>query len=362
VGRQEGIGNVEIMRPSVARDGGWGDELSQMAQTAAPTKPASVPLAPGGAPKRRRTSGLIALIAATLVSSLLMAGVVYGLILVVRIHHVTVRFPAPGVGTTYVIAVSGHVPATRPDGRSTQGTVDKALGQWAGAVLIVHEFESRSSVLSVPVDLQVSPTPGSSEWLASTLQQGPQALVDGLCNTLGVAASRLVLTSSSGLSSIIDSLGGVNIDLSYPLRDRPSGLNLTHIGTVHLAGAQALALVSPRQPQTLVNGKWVAVPAGAAQLVDWPAEIFNSLADAAKSHLRDPWAMRRLAWTATGNLTVSQNTGVFDLVELARLHGEAAPLPARDIPHYPAVQADDSTRAALAAAGYGGSCTPNGQQ
>jgi hypothetical protein len=346
------------MRPSVVRNGG-DDDLSQTAETESPSKPAPVPASPGWRPNPRRTSGLIALIAATLVSSLLMAGMVYALILVARIHHMRVSFPAPGVGTTYVIAVSGPVPHTPGGGASTPKTVDEVRGQPAGAVLIIHEFEFRSGVLSVPMDLLVSPTLGSSERLAWTLQQGPQALVDGLCNTLGVAATRLVITSASGLSSIIDTLGGVNIDLPYPMRDPPSGLNLTHSGTVHLDGAQALALVLPRQPQALVNGKWVAAPNGAAQQADWAAEIFNSLADAAKSHLRDPWAMQRLAWTATGSLTVSHNTGVFDLIGLARLHGEAAPLPARDIPHNPSVQADDSTRAALAAAGYGGSCAPN---
>jgi hypothetical protein len=288
-----------------------------------------------------------------------MMGMVLGLILIARIHHLRVRFPAPGVGTTYVIAVSGRVPDISPASTSTLGPVGEASGQQAGAVLIIHAWGSGSSVLSVPVDLLVSPTLGSSESLASTLQQGPQALVDGLCNTLGVAASRLVITNSSGLSSIVDTLGGVNTDLPYRLRDRPWGLDLTHTGTVHLDGAQALALVFPRQPQMLVNGKWVAVPNGAAQQADWAAEIFNSLADAAKNHLRDPWAMPHLAWTATGSLAVSQNTGVSDLIALARLHGEAAPLPALDIPDNPLAQADASTRAALAAARYGGSCTPN---
>jgi hypothetical protein len=174
-----------------------------------------------------------------------------------------------------------------------------------------------------------------------------------------VAVSRLVITNASKLSSIVDTLGGVDVDLPYPLRDRPSGLNLTHSGTVHLDGAQAVGLVLPRQPQTFVNGKWVAVPSGTPQRAEWAAEIFNSLADAAKGHLRDPWTMQRLAWTATGSLTVSQNTGVFDLLDLARLHGEAVPLPARNSPQQPAMQEDASTRAALAAAGYAGGCKPD---
>jgi hypothetical protein len=284
---------------------------------------------------------------------------VYALVLVARIHRTTVSLPAPGMGTTYVMAISGHVPDVPPASTSSLGTVDEASGKGAGAVLIIHEFESRSSVLSIPPGLLVSPTVGSSEWLALTLHQGLQALVDGLCNTLGVAASRLVITSSAGFSSIVDALGGVNIDLPYPRRDPLSALNLPRSGTVHLDGAQALALLLPRRPQTLVNGKWVAVPNGAAQQADWAAEIFNSLADAAKSHIRDPWTLRRLAWAATGSLTVSQNTGVFDLVEMARLHGEATPLPVRSFPDDPSVHADDSTRGALAAAGYGGICTPN---
>jgi LCP family protein required for cell wall assembly len=283
----------------------------------------------------------------------------YGLILVARIHHTRVRFPTPGVGATFLIAVSGSVPDTPPIGTTTLRTVDEAPGPQAAAILIIHEFESRSSVLSVPPDLLVSPTPGSSERLGLTLQQGPQALVDGLCNTLGVAVSRLVITNASKLSSIVDTLGGVDVDLPYPLRDRPSGLNLMQSGTVHLDGAQAMGLVLPREPQTFVNGKWIAVPSGTPERAEWAAEIFNSLADVAKSHLRDPWTIQRLAWTATGSLTVSQNTGVFDLLDLARLHGEAVPLPARDSSHQLASQADASTRAALAAAGYAGNCTPN---
>jgi LCP family protein required for cell wall assembly len=287
-----------------------------------------------------------------------MAGMLYGVILVARIHHIGVRFPAPGVGTTYVIAVSSSVPDTPPAGTDTLGVTDERLGKRVVAVLIIHELESRNTVLSVPVDLLVSPTFGSSEGLTQTLRSGPQALVDGLCNTLGVAASRLVIGSSSGFSSIVDTLGGVNIDLPHPLRDPSSGLNLMQTGTVHLNGAQALGLLLLRQPQTLINGKWVAVPDGAAQRTDWAAGIFNSLADAAKSHIHNLWAMQRLAWTATASLTVSRNTGVFDLFDLARLHGEAVPLPTRDIPRSRAVQADGSTRTALAAAGYGGSCTP----
>jgi hypothetical protein len=266
---------------------------------------------------------------------------VCGLVLVDRIHHVSVRFPAPGVGKTYVLAVSDHRAQGPPQ---------------ADAVLIMHEFGFRNTVLSAPQDLMVSATPGRPEPLARTLQQGPQALIDGLCNTLGVAASRVVIVSSSGLSSIVDGLGGVDIDLPYPVRDPASGLSLTQTGTVHVDGAQALALVRAGQPQLLVHGRWVAVPSAAALPSDWAAEIFNSLADAAKDHIRDPWSLPRLAWIATSSLTVSQNIGVFDLVKLARLHGEAAPLPAHDLPGSTAVQADDSTRSALAAAGYGGSC------
>ena len=54
-------------------------------------------------------------------------------------------------------------------------------------VLVVHRAAGRTSVLSIPRDLLVSPVAGKIERLTLTLQDGPQSLVDGLCNSLGIA-------------------------------------------------------------------------------------------------------------------------------------------------------------------------------
>jgi LCP family protein required for cell wall assembly len=288
----------------------------------------------------------VALIAVTVVSTLLLAATLYGLLLVARIHHVKISFPAPGVGTTYVIAGSDQVPASTT-----------ALGRRADAVLIIHEFGFRTTVLAVPRNLLVSPAGGTSEPLALTLQQGPQALVDGLCHTLGVAATRLVLVNFSGFSSIVNSLGGVDVTMPYPVRDPATALQVTQTGTAHLDGAQAVALIRADQPQWLVHGRWVAVPSSSLLVTGWTAQIMNSLVDSAKDHLSDPWAMQRLVWTATGSLTVSQNTGVFDLIDTAHRHGEAAALPTGDVGGSQTSRVDASTRSALAAAGYRGTCT-----
>ena len=60
-------------------------------------------------------------------------------------------------------------------------------------------------------------------------------------------------------ATIIDSLGGVEVDIPEPVRDAYTGLNLASAGRHRLSGIDALALVRSRHPEILRDGSWVAM-------------------------------------------------------------------------------------------------------
>jgi hypothetical protein len=130
-------------------------------------------------------------------------------------------------------------------------------------------------------------------------------------------------------------------------------------GRIRLQGLQALALVRSRSPQWLENGTWVTVPDGAAQRTDSAANVLNAVLAAVRRDNHNPLRLQTLAWDASGSLTVSRGTSLFDLLSFARLHAVATPLPAASIPDTLAVRADAATRAALHRAGYETGCTPD---
>jgi LCP family protein required for cell wall assembly len=196
------------------------------------------------------------------------------------------------------------------------------------------------------------------ERLTLTFLHGPQGVVDGLCQSLGITADHLVIVDFRSFAAIVDEVGGIEVDLPFPLRDPVTGLDLGRAGTVHLDGRQALALVRSRQPQQFVRGRWTAAADGSEQRTDWAGKVLSAVLQAARRRRPDPWALQQLAWTASESLTTDPGTGLFDLLHLSELHGPVEPLPARAVANSLAVVPDAATARALANAGYARRCVP----
>ena len=217
--------------------------------------------------------------------------------------------------------------------------------------------------MSIPRDVLVSPRVGVVSRLALLLPQ-PQDLVDGLCRTLHVPVTHLVVLGMSAFAGAVDAVGGVTVEVPAPVRDSGSGLDLPRAGAVRLDGIQALALVRSRHPETLVGDRWTPVDdtAGTARRTTSVGEVFDALARAVH-RARAPWTLQRLAWTVTGGLRVDSTTGLTGLLDLA-----PGGVTVRDLPVVPVAGAADGvgaaagpdTFAALTAAGFGDSCTPAG--
>lgn len=281
-------------------------------------------------------------------------------LLAARLHHVRVNFPQPTEGATWIVVGSDSRSAV-PSGPNRYGSVLQAPGSHADAVLVVHRGPLGLRVISVPRDVLVSPRPGVVERLTLTFGRGPQELVNGLCRTLDIPATRLLIVDMRAFAGVTDILGGVTVTNPAPVRDNYSGLYIAKAGRVHLDGVDALALVRSRQPQVLGPSGWTAVSptVGDDDRTRWIGVVFKSLEARAWSDRWNPFRMQRLAWTALGGLTTDDGTGLFQLPGI--LHGGAVveSLPVRPLAtNGVGAAADAATFRTLTDSGFSRSCTP----
>jgi LCP family protein required for cell wall assembly len=274
-----------------------------------------------------------------------------------RLHHVRVTFPGTGASQTWVIVGSDNR-ADVPSGPDVFGSAATMPGQRADVVLIVHRAADSTTVLSVPRDLLVSPASGQIARLTLTLNDGPQSLLDGLCTTLGIAANHLVVLTMDGFAKVVDALGGVTVQIPYPVRDAVSGLSIPRGGEVRLDGRQALALVRSRHPEQRIEGRGVAVDedTGANDRTRWAGDLFATLLKKAMRARYNPVVAQRAAWAATGRLTTDTRTGLRDLLGLKLAAAHVVDLPAMPVPNSLAVTVSQATKTVVADVGLGHGC------
>jgi LCP family protein required for cell wall assembly len=274
-----------------------------------------------------------------------------------RIKHVSVHFPKQRDGETFVVVGSDSRAGLPESLAKVVGTAAKIHGDHADVVLLVHLDGAKTTVVALPRDLMVSPQPFQDERLTLAWSESPQALVDGLCRTLGVSATHLVAVSFSSFESIVNALGGITVTIAQPIRDPSSHLLITGTGAQHLDGAQALALVRSRTPELEIDSRWVAQSDGAVDRTQWSGKVLQAILARVEATWWDPISDQEVAWAGTGGLTTDDGTGLRQLAALARTHGAIVDIPAKQFPGTINVLPDAATSSTLAKAGLGGHCT-----
>jgi LCP family protein required for cell wall assembly len=116
---------------------------------------------------------------------------------------------------------------------------------------------SRVELLSIPRDLWVPIAGGGgSAKVNSAFDAGPNRLVETIQHDLNIPINHVVMVNFCGLTSMVNSLGGVSMDFLYPVRDQFSGLDVTHTGCQTVTGTEALQLVRSRHLWYFAHGQW----------------------------------------------------------------------------------------------------------
>jgi LCP family protein required for cell wall assembly len=268
------------------------------------------------APPRRRR--LVIGVTAALVGLVVLLGVDAAQ-LTSRIDRFDTLSLADGPGTTWVL-VGLDNRADLPDGASvdTFGTPERVPGSRADVVVVLQQTPEGMTVLSVPRDVVIR-SAGRPTRLALTWLQGPQATIDALCS-LGIPTEHLVSVDLAGFAAVVDAAGGLEVDIPAPVRDPGAGLLLPDAGRQHVDGTTALALVRSRHPESLVDGVWTPASVDPDGRATAAGTVLAALASAARSSVWRPWQLQRVAWAASGALTVDDGTSVPELVSLATAH------------------------------------------
>jgi polyisoprenyl-teichoic acid--peptidoglycan teichoic acid transferase len=125
---------------------------------------------------------------------------------------------------------------------------DDVLHSLADSIHLVFLNPSthKAAIVGVPRDSYV-PIPGSgtNKINASMVLGGPLLLVQTLESNFGVHIDYWALTTFWGINQMINSIGGLTINVPFPMKDSYSGANFQK-GRQHMSGPQVLAFSRDR--------------------------------------------------------------------------------------------------------------------
>jgi LCP family protein required for cell wall assembly len=264
---------------------------------------------------RRATLAALGVVALVVVAGAADAAVVVG-----RMPQVAVRAPGSDDGTTWLVLGSDSRDRLTTSSKDLYADRAQSRGERADLVLLLRRDGSgRATLYSVPRDLYVGTERDRPHRLGLALQDGPQGVVDSLCQDLGIGVDHVVVADMDALVSAVDAVGGVTVRTQRPIRDRRARLDLPTPGEQRLDGRAALAWVRSRHPEQLVDGRWVPDPAADPSRSDHAEQVLGQVAAA----LDDPLTIQRVAWDAGPRVRRDDDLGPVGLARFGAALSEA---------------------------------------
>lgn len=180
-------------------------------------------------------------------------------------------------------------------------------------------------LLSLPRDLDVSDGAAPVRRLNSVhAEQGIDGLVAEV-DRLGFPVDHVAIVDLAGFRDLVDEVGGVEVAVASPLRDRSSGLVIDAAGCRRLDGAQALALARARHLERLVDGTWLLDGTGDIGRMERQRAFLTAAFASLGDQVPTPFTADRLAGWAQEHLTVDAGLGTAELVGLIRSSAQIGP-------------------------------------
>jgi len=239
------------------------------------------------------------------------------------------------------------------------GNATNAGGQRSDTIKIVHvdPATGTASTLSIPRDTYVtlSGLPSDTQLsgenkINASFSGGPDALIQTIQNTFGIPISHYIEISFFGLQDAVNALGGISLDVPYPVRDNntgtgvnESGLDVSRTGCQVLDGSQALALSRSRYFQYYANGEWHSDLSSDIGRIERQNLIISAALNKAKSTY-NPLSLNSLLTSVVHDFSKDNGLSPGDLFALAeRYHAfSGSQLQAFTLPTAPATTSGGS--------------------
>jgi LCP family protein required for cell wall assembly len=284
------------------------------------TAPAAPPPPPRGSPHRWRRrvtiGGICLLVFVLLVTG---SGYVYYRWRFAQINKQKISGLVPDSGILNVLLVGSD---SRANVEGDQAFNDKSapvVGQRSDTMMILHADTNskKAAILSIPRDLYVpiAGTSGSNR-VNTAFDGGPQRLVDTIQQNLGIKINHYVQVDFVGFQSIVNSVGGVDIYVPAPARDKLSGLNIKTAGCAHLDGFQALAWARSRHFEEFEGGRWQTDPTGDLGRIQRQQDFIRRMMKKALA-TRNPFKINQLIGIGIKNVKIDEHMSSSDILRLA---------------------------------------------
>lgn len=215
-----------------------------------------------------------------------------------------------GVGN---VAAPLHILITGSDSRADLTpeerialTTGSAGGERADTILLLTVHGGRAGMLSFPRDLSVERCDGSVGRINGALSiGGSTCLVETVHRLSGIRAHHHLTVTFGGFRDVVEAVGGVELCLERPIRDRSAGIDLP-AGCQVLDGADALGFVRVRKIDSdlaRIGRQQQFLRALAGELTD-PTLLVR------------PWRLASIATGGARAVTVDHRLGPVDLARL----------------------------------------------
>ena len=204
-----------------------------------------------------------------------------------------------------------------------QAGKDAVSGSRSDTIMVLHvdARNKKAAILSVPRDLYV-PIPGTnrSDRINTTFASGGAAgLVRAIKQNLGIQINHYMEVDFVGFRGIVNTVGGVNVYVPAPARDKFSGLDIKSPGCVRFDGDTALAWVRSRQYEYFESGRWRTDPSSDLGRIQRQQDFIRRvMKKAVSSGIGNPLTLNRLIGIGVKDVTLDSGMSTSDLVRVAR--------------------------------------------
>ncbi len=234
----------------------------------------------------------------------------------------------PGRPQNYLLVGSDSREFVQGGNEEGFGDVSDAPGQRADTMILVRvdPQAETASMISFPRDLVVDIAgTGQRDRINTAFAGGPSRLIETIQSNFNLPVHHYVQVDFKGFRELVDAIGGVNLYLENPVRDRDgegnnySGLDIAQTGCVTLDGATALSYVRSRHFQEQVDGRWDSDPtADLGRIQRQQGFITTAVRQAMAKGLTNPAALGDLLGVAERNVSIDNQLDPRDLLKLGQ--------------------------------------------
>ena len=171
----------------------------------------------------------------------------------------TAESPSSNESLNFLLIGSDSI-ANLPEGDYLRKASGRSTKQLLTDTLIILRLDSAgnssASALSIPRDLYVPISGYRDSWQkinSIVYFTDKPTLVQTIRDVLGIPIHHVVEVDFNGFMRLFETIGGLDVYLEYPLKDRKAQLNIPESGCVTLTPLQALGLVRTRELRAYVE-------------------------------------------------------------------------------------------------------------